>query len=55
MKKQTEIDLLKHYQFIISMRNTSSRMFTPQQSSDSLPPIMDISGWFGIDKIINKK
>ena len=45
----------EHYQFIISMRNTSSRMFTPQQHSDALSHTMDISRWFSIDKIIQNK
>lgn len=45
----------KHFQFIVAMRKTSVRMFTPQQNADFIAHKIDLSDWFAIDKIIEKK
>lgn len=45
----------KHFQFIVAMRKTSVRMFTPQQNSDFIAHKIDISEWFSIDQIIDRK
>lgn len=47
--------LKKYYQIIIFMRKTSTRMFTSQQSSELLEHSVDISEWFQISKILEKK
>lgn len=45
----------RNFQFLVSMRNTSTRMFTPQQVSDFLSHTMDISDWVSINQIVTKK
>lgn len=47
--------LAPYYQFIIFMRNTSSRMFTNQQVAEFFPHNIDISDWFQVSKILEKK
>lgn len=42
-----------HFQFIISLRDTTLRVFTPQQIADFLPHNLDLSEWFPIDEIVN--
>lgn len=43
------------FQIAIFMRNTSTRMFTPQQISEIFPHIVDLSEWFQSAKILQKK
>lgn len=45
----------RKYQFIISMRNTTVRNYTPAESTDSKRHIIDLSNWFSIGEIIQKK
>lgn len=45
----------KTFQFIVALRDTTLRMFTPQQIADFMPHKIDLSEWFPIDKIINLK
>lgn len=45
----------ENFQFLVLMRNTSTRMFTPQQNSDFLQSTMDISEWFSVNEIVKKK
>lgn len=52
--KQTT-NFAKRFQFIVAMRKTSVRMFTPQQNADFIAHKVDLSDWFSIDKIIEKK
>lgn len=47
--------LTDFFQMIIFIRNTSVRMFTPLQIADFFPHYIDISEWFQISKIIEKK
>lgn len=47
--------LKKYYQIIIFMRKTSTRMFPSQQSSELFEHSLDISEWFQISKILEKK
>lgn len=47
--------LMKYYQIIIFMRKTSTRMFTSQQSSELIAHSLDLSEWFQISNIIEKK
>lgn len=44
-----------NYQFIVSMRNTSVRNFTPQQNADFFEHSIDLSDWFPISEIIRLK
>ena len=44
----------KRFQFIVAMRKTSVRMFTPQQNADFIAHKIDLSDWFSIDKIIER-
>lgn len=44
-----------HYQFIVSMRNTSVRNFTPQQNADFFEHSVDLSDWFSTSEIIRLK
>lgn len=54
--KKDNIDVFsQHFQFIISMRKTSTRMFTPQQYSDFDGHILDLSEWFPTNEIIKNK
>ena len=49
-------DFLKRFQFVILMRNTSSRMHNaPLQSIDFGGHELDLSDWFPVDLIISKK
>lgn len=48
-------NLASDFQIAIFMRNTSTRMFTPQQISEIFPHIVDLSEWFQSSKIIQKK
>lgn len=43
------------FQFVILMRNTSSRMVIPLQSADFGGHDLDLSGWFPVDTIISQK
>ena len=43
------------YQIIIFMRNTSTRMFTPQQVAEFTPHSFDLSEWFQFSRILHKK
>lgn len=45
----------KNYQFVVAMRHTTTRMFTPQQNSDFVGHISNISEWFPVDEIISLK
>ncbi len=45
----------RKYQFIISMRNTTVRNYTPAESTDPKRHIIDLSNWFSIGEIIQKK
>ena len=45
----------QQYQFIVSMRNTSVRNFTPQQNADFFEHSIDLSDWFSISEIIEAK
>lgn len=45
----------ENFQFIISMRNTSARGFTPKQNADFFEGSVDLSEWFSIGEIINNK
>ncbi len=47
--------LKKYYQIIIFMRKTSTRMFPSQQSSELFEHSLDMSEWFQISKILEKK
>lgn len=47
--------LASRFQVTIFMRNTSTRMFTPQQIAEIFPHIVDLSEWFQSAKIIQKK
>lgn len=47
--------LAKNFQIVIFMRNTSTRMFTPQQVSEITAHSLDLSEWFQSSKIIEKK
>lgn len=47
--------LSPYYQIIIFMRNTSTRMFTSQQVAELFPHRIDISDWFQVSKIVQKK
>ncbi|MBE7065562.1 MAG: hypothetical protein E7384_07125 [Ruminococcaceae bacterium] len=42
----------KHFQFIIAMRHTTTRMFTPQQNADFVGHSLNLSDWFSLDKIV---
>lgn len=50
-----DANLSRYFQIIIFMRNTSTRMFTPQQVADLFPHRLDLSEWFQISKILEKK
>lgn len=52
---KNNINLSYRFQFAIFMRNTSTRMFTPQQISEIFPHIVDLSEWFQSAKIFQKK
>lgn len=45
----------RHFQIIVAMRNTTVRMFTPQQYADFVAHGLDLSEWFPIGEIIKKK
>ena len=45
----------KHFQYIVSLRDSTLRSFTPQQISDFLPHKLDLSDWFPTDKIVDLK
>ena len=45
----------KHFQFIVAMRNTSVRMFTPLHNDDYPEHRIDISEWFPSAEIISRK
>ena len=47
--------LSNYYQILIFMRNTSVRMFTPLQIADFFPHYLDLSEWFQVSKIVEKK
>lgn len=44
-----------NYKFIVSMRNTSVRNFTPQQNADFFEHSIDLSDWFPISEIARLK
>lgn len=48
-------NLSNRFQIIIFMRNTSTRMFTPQQVAELVPHRVDLSDWFQSSKIVQKK
>lgn len=50
-----ENGLKEFYQIIIFMRNTTTRMFPSQQSSELTAHSLDLSEWFQISKILEKK
>lgn len=50
-----ENGLKEYYQIVIFMRNTSTRMFPSQQSSELFAHSLDLSEWFQISKILEKK
>ena len=52
---QNNVHLRSSYKFVVFMRNTSVRMFTPQQINDIAPNTIDISEWFDPETIILKK
>lgn len=45
----------ENFQFIVAMRNTSARGFTPRQSADFFEGSVDLSEWFSIGEIISNK
>lgn len=45
----------ENFQFIVSMRNTSARGFTPKQNADFFEGSVDLSEWFSIGEIIKQK
>lgn len=47
--------LANNFQIIIFMRNTSTRMFVPQQVAEITAHSLDLSEWFHSSKIIEKK
>lgn len=47
--------LKNYYQIAIFMRKTSTRMFTSQQSAELLEHSLDLSEWFQVSKILEKK
>lgn len=53
---ETNTDLFsKHYQFIVSMRNTTVRNHTPAEYDDFTRHSIDLSSWFSIGDIIQTK
>lgn len=48
-------NIAQKYQVTIFMRNTSTRMFNPQQIADNFPHIVNLSEWFQSAKIIQRK
>lgn len=53
---QTNTNLFaQKYQFIVSMRNTSARNYTPIEMSDFRDHSIDLSSWFSIDAIVETK
>lgn len=52
---KNDLNLSNYYQVIIFMRNTSTRMFTPQQVAELFPHSLDLSEWFQISKILEQK
>lgn len=52
---KNNIHIASYFQAAIFMRNTSTRMFTPQQISEIFPHIIDLSEWFQSAKILQKK
>lgn len=44
-----------NFQFAVAMRNTSARGFTPQQSGDFFEGSIDLTEWFSIGEIIDRK
>lgn len=52
---ENDVNLSMYYQIIIFMRNTSTRMFMPQQTAELFPHSLDLSEWFQISKILEKK
>lgn len=45
----------KNYQFVLAMRNTTVRQYTPQQNTDFFPHTVDVSTWFSTNHIIHSK
>ncbi len=45
----------RNFQFVVAMRHTTTRMFTPQQNSDFIEHSSNVSEWFPIDEIVQKK
>lgn len=45
----------ENFQFIVAMRNTSARGFTPQQNSDFFEGSIDLGEWFSVGEIILRK
>lgn len=43
----------KHFQYIIALRDSTLRFFTPLQIADFLPHRINISKWFPIDEVID--
>lgn len=52
---ENNLHIASDFQATIFMRNTSTRMFTPQQIAEIFPHIVDLSDWFQSAKIIQKK
>lgn len=48
-------DYLKKCQYIVLMRNTTSRMITPIHSTSFGGHDLDLTGWFPADNVISKK
>lgn len=45
----------KHFQFVVAMRTSTSRMVTPQQNGDFAEHLSNVSEWFSIDEILRKR
>lgn len=52
---ENNVKLASKFQIAIFMRNTSTRMFTPQQIAEIFPHIVELSEWFQSAKVIQKK
>ncbi len=54
-RKENKNLFAHNFQFAIAMRNTSARGFTPQQSGDFFEGSIDLTQWFSVGEIIDKK
>lgn len=55
LKEKNRNVFAENFQFIIAMRNTSARGFTPQQNADFFEGSVDLSEWFSLGEIIRNK